>query len=100
MNRFPAAVTAASTSRVLCADDPERMFPLEESVLPDQGPTTGERAALAVCGRCPLLQSCRAAALEMQLPYGVAGGLTAAERRGIRAGRGRTVRTANTGAAA
>ncbi|MDN5916856.1 MAG: WhiB family transcriptional regulator [Pseudonocardia sp.] len=100
MTRFPAAATAASTSRVLCAADPDRMFPPDESVRPGQAPTAGEWAALAVCRRCPLLRACRAEVLEMALPYGVAGGLTAAERRGIRAGQIRTARTANAGAAA
>ena len=100
MTRFPAAATAASTSRVLCAADPDRMFPLEESVRPGQAPTAGERAALAVCGRCSLLQACRAEVLEMALPYGVAGGLTAAQRREIRAERARPARTEPTGAVA
>lgn len=100
MTRFPAATPAASTSRVLCAADPDRMFPIEESTRPGQAPTAGERAALAVCWRCPLLQACRAEVLEMALPYGVAGGLTAAQRREVRAERIRPARAQRAGAVA
>lgn len=62
------------------------MFPVDESG-PGQPPTTGERAALAVCAGCPVLAACRAAVLDMPLAYGVAGGLTAAQRRERRAAR-------------
>lgn len=68
----------------MCADDPERMFPVDESG-PGQPPTLGERAAVAVCAGCPVLAACRAVVLEMPLAYGVAGGLTAAQRRERRA---------------
>lgn len=71
---------------VRCALDPERMFPVDESG-PGQSPTAGERAAAAVCAGCPVLAACRAAVLEMPLAYGVAGGLTAAQRREQRAAR-------------
>lgn len=39
--------------------------------------------AKAVCRRCPVRDACLAYAME-QLPYGVAGGTTAEERRAIR----------------
>lgn len=105
MSRIAAPQAAAQTGprpagRVLCAADAERMFPLEESQRPGQEPTAGERRALQVCWRCPVLQACRAEVLEMQLPYGVAGGLTAAQRRGVRAERTRAARAGDAGAVA
>lgn len=83
-----------------CAADPERMFPLNESAHVGQAPTAGERAALAVCRRCPLMEACRAEAQVMKLPYGVAGGLTAAQRRAVRAERIRPARVERTGSGA
>lgn len=71
---------------VVCAADPERMFPVAESGKAGR-PTDGERRALRVCGRCPLLADCRSVVLGMELPYGVAGGLTSADRRAVRAER-------------
>lgn len=85
MSRIAAPPGAAQAGRVPCAADPELMFPLDESQRVDQRPTAGERAALAVCRSCRLLEACRAQVLEQPLPYGVAGGLTAAQRRGLRA---------------
>lgn len=79
------------------AADTERMFPLDESQRPGQRPTAGERRALAVCRRCPVLESGREAVLGMQLPYGVTGGLTAAQRRGVRAERTRAERAEGAG---
>ncbi len=71
---------------VRCALDPEWMFPVDESG-PGQRPTAGERAAVAVCMACPVLAACRTAVLGMPLAYGVAGGLTAGQRRDLRAAR-------------
>ena len=42
-----------------------------------------EEAAKALCARCPVLETCRRHALEVQEPYGVWGGLSEAERRAI-----------------
>jgi WhiB family redox-sensing transcriptional regulator len=39
-----------------------------------------ELRAKAVCGTCPVIAQCRRYALAVQEPYGVWGGLTAAER--------------------
>lgn len=86
MARMPARPKVA-TAPALCTGEPELMFPLEESIRPGQGYTAGERAALAGCRRCPLLGRCRDEVLAMALPYGVAGGLTAAQRREVRAQR-------------
>lgn len=86
MNRM--SVARRSPETVPCAAAPERMFPVDESG-PGQPPTAGELAALAVCARCPVLAACRVAVGESPLAYGVAGGLTAAQRREQRAGRPR-----------
>ena len=52
---------------------------------PSKEPTAArlsrEQAAKRVCARCPVLLECREHALVMPEPYGVWGGLTAAERR-------------------
>lgn len=66
-----------------CVADPDRMFPAAESVRAGV-PTSEERAALAVCSSCPLLAPCREWALDVRLPYGVAGAMTAADRRATR----------------
>ena len=83
----PALARADTTPTAACSDvDPELMFPLEESQLPGQR-TPGEVAALAVCARCEIAQRCRKDVLEARMPYGVAGGMTAADRRAARARR-------------
>jgi WhiB family redox-sensing transcriptional regulator len=46
-----------------------------------------ERAALAVCGTCPVLLQCRTYALQAREPYGVWGGLTETDRQDILSGR-------------
>lgn len=60
------------------AVDPELFFHPEG----ERGPRKErrERAAKAVCARCPVLVSCRAHALAVREPYGVWGGLTEDER--------------------
>ncbi len=88
MSSLTAAPALLTTTRALCAEDPERMHPVAESQRSRQEPTAGERHALAVCYRCPLLASCREAVLTVApLPYGVAGGMTAMQRRAARATR-------------
>ncbi len=39
-----------------------------------------EEAAKRVCARCPVVMPCRAHALAVREPYGVWGGMSAAER--------------------
>jgi WhiB family redox-sensing transcriptional regulator len=48
----------------------------------ERGPAKDERdrRAKAVCAQCPVIAECRRHALAVQEPYGVWGGLTAAER--------------------
>ncbi|GAA4536941.1 hypothetical protein GCM10023175_04530 [Pseudonocardia xishanensis] len=61
-----------------CADeDPELFFPVIER---GEHAVTEIAAAKEVCARCPVLMRCRAWA-RRSLPYGIAGGLTADERR-------------------
>lgn len=51
----------------------------------ERGPTRRrrERAAKAVCARCPVQQQCAAYAVANHEPYGVWGGLTETEREAI-----------------
>lgn len=60
---------------------------------PSKEPTASrlarEEAAKRVCARCPVLLECREHALLQPEPYGVWGGLTAAERRVVLARRRR-----------
>jgi len=48
----------------------------------ERGPRKEERddAAKAICAQCPVIDPCRAHALQVREPYGVWGGLTEAER--------------------
>jgi len=39
-----------------------------------------DEAAVAVCSRCPVIESCRRHALAVREPYGVWGGLTEKDR--------------------
>lgn len=64
-----------------CRDvDPELFYPAAES-----GPIYDAQvaAAKAVCAGCPVREACAAFAL-VALPYGIAGGMTERERRGLR----------------
>ncbi|NYV75133.1 WhiB family transcriptional regulator [Streptomyces sp. UH6] len=60
---------------------------------PSKEPTAArlsrEEAAKRVCARCPVMVECREHALLQPEPYGVWGGLTAAERRLVLARRRR-----------
>jgi hypothetical protein len=76
--------------------DPELFFPDSSTESPSESPDgeAGEplvaaqvAAAKAVCRRCPVRQRCLEEALE-RIPYGIAGGLTAGERRRARAAQG------------
>lgn len=83
----PARTTAVPAPGPACgAVDPDLMFPVVESERPGR-PNPAERAALAVCARCPVRGDCLERVLDAPLPYGVAGGLTAADRRAVRARR-------------
>lgn len=65
-------------SRAAClGEDPELFFPVVE-----EGPLCAAQvaAAKAVCARCPVRRTCLEDATE-RLSHGIAGGLTAEERR-------------------
>lgn len=49
MTRIAAPPVTSRISRLPCAADADLMFPIDESVRPEQAPSAGERAALAVC---------------------------------------------------
>ena len=88
MSRMTATPMPETVGTPACAADPDLMFPMRESARPG-APTTEERRALSLCRRCPVLRPCRAAVLDpgdlMPMAYGVAGGLTGADRRAVRA---------------
>ncbi|NUS74040.1 MAG: WhiB family transcriptional regulator [Corynebacteriales bacterium] len=67
--------------RALCRDeDPELFFPIGTS-----GPALLQvESAKAVCGRCPVQQSCLEWALESGQDAGVWGGLDEDERRALK----------------
>lgn len=74
--------------RAACRDaDPEIFFPVAES-----GPALAraEAEALDYCAVCPVRAQCLAFALDV-LPYGIAGGMTAAQRRTLDRPRERAV---------
>lgn len=65
----------------------ERWFPERP------GPTAESREAKAICATCPVRRECLARAVELGLRYGIFGGLTEIERRGLRPGTKRDWRT-------
>ena len=78
---FPGAVVRAHDwrARALCVGvDPELFFPVGE---PASRYDARNRAALDVCALCPVLDECQRWALDTELEHGIAGGLTAGERR-------------------
>lgn len=87
--------------RAACRDeDPELFWPAHESK-PNQHPTVGELAALAVCVGCPVQPDCLRWALSTgQTDWGVLGGRTAAQRKAaVRARNGTEPYPAKTAAA-
>ncbi|QGV78786.1 WhiB family transcriptional regulator [Streptomyces ficellus] len=99
----PLQVAAAATSQRLPAREDqagpwhtEAVCRRDEAGLffaPSKEPTAArlarEEAAKRVCARCPVMVECREHALLQPEPYGVWGGLTAAERRVVLARRRR-----------
>jgi WhiB family redox-sensing transcriptional regulator len=84
--------------RAICRDeDPELFFPTGEEHCtgrPPTGPVAAQNdEAKAVCLRCPVVSDCLAWAVDEGLPFGVAGGMTADERRALRPHRPRAKRT-------
>ncbi|MEU3062385.1 WhiB family transcriptional regulator [Streptomyces subrutilus] len=91
MHGRPAAVPKPRVPARAAEDGPwhaEAVCRRDEAGLffaPSKEPTatrlSREEAAKRVCARCPVMVACREHALLQPEPYGVWGGLTAAERR-------------------
>ncbi|WP_326699583.1 WhiB family transcriptional regulator [Streptomyces sp. NBC_01754] len=98
----PLQVAAVPSQRVVTREDgagpwhAEAVCRRDEAGLffaPSKEPTAArlsrEEAAKQVCARCPVMAQCQEHALMQPEPYGVWGGLTAAERRVVLARRRR-----------
>lgn len=75
-------------SDAVCRRDEAGLF-FAPSKEPTAARLSREAAAKRVCARCPVMVECREHALLQPEPYGVWGGLTAAERRVVLARRRR-----------
>ncbi|WP_354642135.1 WhiB family transcriptional regulator [Kitasatospora camelliae] len=75
-------------SGAACRSDEAGLF-FAPSKEPTAARLSREEQAKRVCARCPVLLECREHALAQPEPYGVWGGLTAAERRVVLARRRR-----------
>lgn len=75
-------------SEAVCRRDEAGLF-FAPSKEPTAARLSREQAAKRVCARCPVMIECREHALVLPEPYGVWGGLTAAERRVVLARRRR-----------
>ena len=75
-------------TEAVCRRDEAGLF-FAPSKEPTAARLSREQAAKRVCARCPVLVACREHALMQPEPYGVWGGLTAAERRVLLARRRR-----------
>ncbi|MFD5466110.1 WhiB family transcriptional regulator [Kitasatospora sp. NPDC127059] len=70
----------APTAACRCADHGPLFLPAAER---GAAATAREEAAKALCAGCEARVDCRRHALAVREPYGVRGGLTAAERRAL-----------------
>ncbi|MFJ4844187.1 MULTISPECIES: WhiB family transcriptional regulator [unclassified Streptomyces] len=95
----PAAASSSSLSHprdlggpwhsdAACHSDEAGLF-FAPSKEPTAARLSREEAAKRVCARCPVMLECREHALMQPEPYGVWGGMTAAERRVVLARRRR-----------
>ncbi|MEV0493074.1 WhiB family transcriptional regulator [Streptomyces atratus] len=75
-------------SEAVCRRDEARLF-FAPSKEPTAARLSREESAKRVCARCPVMIECQEHALVQPEPYGVWGGLTAAERRVVLARRRR-----------
>ncbi|TLS45086.1 WhiB family transcriptional regulator [Streptomyces montanus] len=75
-------------TEAVCRRDEAGLF-FAPSKEPTAARLSREDAAKRVCARCPVMVECREHALVQPEPYGVWGGLTAAERRVVLARRRR-----------
>jgi WhiB family redox-sensing transcriptional regulator len=83
-------------SEAVCRRDEAGLF-FAPSKEPTAARLSREQAAKRVCARCPVMVECREHALVLPEPYGVWGGLTAAERRVVLARRRRREAAAASG---
>ncbi|MEU3602424.1 WhiB family transcriptional regulator [Streptomyces sp. NPDC006798] len=86
-------------AEAVCRRDEAGLF-FAPSKEPTAARLSREEAAKRVCARCPVMVECRDHALLQPEPYGVWGGLTAAERRVLLARRRRRAAEAKKTAAA
>jgi WhiB family redox-sensing transcriptional regulator len=82
-------------AEAVCRRDEAGLF-FAPSKEPTAARLSREQAAKRVCARCPVLVECREHALVMPEPYGVWGGLTAAERRVVLSRRRRATKPTKT----
>lgn len=80
-------------TEAVCRRDEAGLF-FAPSKEPTAARLSREQAAKRVCAGCPVLVACREHALDQPEPYGVWGGLTAAERRVVQARRRRAAAAA------
>jgi WhiB family redox-sensing transcriptional regulator len=78
----PLFATYEGQRRAACAEGNPHMFFHPEG---ERGPAREqrERAAVALCAVCPVVEACRAHGLSAREPYGVWGGLTESDREAI-----------------
>ncbi|MFJ3928024.1 WhiB family transcriptional regulator [Streptomyces sp. NPDC090022] len=86
-------------AEAVCRRDEAGLF-FAPSKEPTAARLSREEAAKRVCARCPVMVACREHALLQPEPYGVWGGLTAAERRVVLARRRRRAAELRQGQAA
>ena len=84
LSRLPRPVIAAYAWqwRAMCAEGNPHVFFHPEG---ERGPARRQRdrAAVAVCAGCPVVEECRRHGLSAREPYGVWGGLTESDREEI-----------------
>ncbi|GAA2494514.1 hypothetical protein GCM10010406_33250 [Streptomyces thermolineatus] len=85
---LPRGAAGPWHSEAACRRDEAGLF-FAPSKEPTAARLSREEAAKRVCARCPVMLQCREHALVQPEPYGVWGGLTAAERRVVLARRRR-----------
>lgn len=81
--RLPISFPSPALQAAACAKpgvNPDDFFPPVDS-RGWRNPTRREQTAKRFCVACPVRRSCLVAALRRKEPYGIFGGLTAAERR-------------------
>jgi WhiB family transcriptional regulator, redox-sensing transcriptional regulator len=73
--------------RGACQGPQSRLFFAPNHAEPKDLRLARERAAKAICARCPVTEECRDYALRIREPHGIWGGLSELERRDLLAAR-------------